>query len=150
MLAAMLVSTFMVLLTVAIHYEGFLLISRLLARITLAGRRAVFVSVTGLFALHTVEVWLYALAYAALGQLEGPQFRGEFEGTVLDYLYFSATSYTSLGLGDVYPQGTMRLLTGVEALNGLVLIGWSASYSYLVMQRMWGFPGEPGTRAPAD
>ena len=45
------------------------------------------------------------------------QFQGEFAGTLEDYLYFSATSYTSLGLGDVYPQSGVRLLTGVEALN---------------------------------
>jgi len=150
MLVAMLACTFMVLLTVILHYEGLLLITRVMVRISLAGRRAIIVSVTALFALHTVEVWLYAIAYAALGQLEGPQFSGEFSGTLEDYLYFSATSYTSLGLGDVYPRGAMRLLTGVEALNGLVLIGWSASYSYLLMQRMWGYPGDSATRWPVD
>ena len=150
MLTAMLVSTLMVLLTVTIHYEGLQIISRMLVRITLAGRRAIILSVTGLFALHTVEVWLYALAYAALGNVDGAHFRGEFAGGLADYLYFSATSYTSLGLGDVYPQGGVRLVTGVEALNGLLLIGWSASYSYLVMERIWGFPGGPGPRNRLD
>ena len=150
MLTAMLVSGFMVLVTVIIHYEGLQLISRMLVRITLAGRPAIILSVTGLFALHTVEVWLYALAYLALGHLDHLQFRGEFDGSLADYVYFSATSYTSLGLGDVYPQGGVRLVTGVEALNGLVLIGWSASYSYLVMERIWGFPGGPGPRDRLD
>ena len=150
MLVAMLTSAFMVMLTVTIHYEGLQLISHLLVRITLVGRRAMLVSMTCLFALHTVEVWLYALAYAVLGHLDGEQFRGEFAGTIQDYLYFSATSYTSLGLGDVYPQGGVRLVTGVQALNGLVLIGWSASYSYLLMERLWGFPGGHGQRNRLD
>ena len=150
MLTAMLVSTLMVFATVIIHYEGLQLISRLLVRITLVGRRAVIVSVTGLFALHTLEVWLYAIAYALLGHLRHLEIHGEFAGNLADYLYFSATSYTSLGLGDVYPQGGVRLVTGVEALNGLLLIGWSASYSYLVMERLWGFPGGPAPRDRLD
>jgi hypothetical protein len=35
------------------------------------------------------------------------------------------------------PDGVLRLLAGVEALNGLLLIGWSASYTYLAMERFW-------------
>jgi hypothetical protein len=46
-------------------------------------------------------------------------------------------SYTSLGLGDVYPQGGVRLLTGVEALVGLLMIAWSASFTYLSMEKYW-------------
>ena len=142
MFQAMAVSTFMVLLTVIVHYEGLQIISRLLLRFALVGRPAIIGSIICLFALHTIEVWLYALAYLVMAQFEGGQFSGEFADTLHDYLYFSATSYTSLGLGDVYPQGATRLVTGVEALNGLVLIGWSASFSYLVMERLWGFAGQ--------
>jgi hypothetical protein len=29
------------------------------------------------------------------------------------------------------------LLAGAEALNGLLLIGWSASYTYIAMERFW-------------
>ena len=32
----------------------------------------------------------------------------------------------------------MRLVAGVESLNGLVLIGWSASFTYLTMEEFWG------------
>ena len=150
MLEAMAISTFMVLLTVIIHYEGLQLISRLQLRIALVGRPAIIGSITCLFALHTLEVWLYALAYLIMVQFHVGQFSGEFAGSIQDYLYFSATSYTSLGLGDVYPHGAVRLVTGVEALNGLVLIGWSASYSYLVMERLWGFPGDRRSHRRVD
>lgn len=52
-------------------------------------------------------------------------------------LYFSAETYSSLGYGDVVPGGDLRLLAGVEVLNGLLLIGWSASYTYIAMERFW-------------
>jgi len=58
-------------------------------------------------------------------------------------LYFSAETYTSLGFGDLTPAGPLRLLSGVEALNGLVLIGWSASFTYIAMERFWNL-------SPAD
>ena len=53
------------------------------------------------------------------------------------YLYFSAETYTTIGLGDIYPLGPLRLITGIEALNGLLLIGGSASFTYLAMQKFW-------------
>ena len=52
-------------------------------------------------------------------------------------MYFSAETYTSLGFGDLTPNGPVRLLAGVEALNGLLLIGWSASFTYISMERFW-------------
>ena len=55
-------------------------------------------------------------------------------------MYFSAATYTSLGFGDLTPTGPVRLLAGVEALNGLLLIGWSASFTYLSMERFWVSP----------
>jgi len=53
-------------------------------------------------------------------------------------IYFSAETFTSLGFGDLTPVGPVRLLAGVEALNGLLLIGWSASFTYISMERFWG------------
>jgi hypothetical protein len=49
----------------------------------------------------------------------------------------SAETYSSLGFGDVIPFGAIRLVAGVEALNGLLLIGWTASYVYIAMERFW-------------
>lgn len=43
----------------------------------------------------------------------------------------------AVGYGDVVPSGELRLLAGVEALNGLLLIGWSASYTFIAMERFW-------------
>ena len=52
-------------------------------------------------------------------------------------LYFSAQNYTSLGYGDIVPGGPLRLMTAVEALHGLLMIGWTASFAYVAMERFW-------------
>jgi len=52
-------------------------------------------------------------------------------------LYFSFTVYTTVGFGDIYPQGELRFLTGIESLTGLVLITWTASFLYVKMTRYW-------------
>ena len=44
----------------------------------------------------------------------------------------------AFGFGDVYPVGQMRLLAGIEALTGLLMISWTASFTYLEMGRHWG------------
>jgi len=62
---------------------------------------------------------------------------GHLEGDLLDYVYFSLATYTTLGVGDLHLCGAMRLIVVVESLNGLVLIGWSASFTYLTMEELW-------------
>lgn len=137
---AMLTSTVMVLVTVFVHYECLNLLSRFMHNRVPLSRAHILVVIIGVFAAHTIEVWLYAGAFYLLDLwAPGMGIAGHLDGSALDYLYFSTVSYTSLGLGDLYPLGALRLLTGVEALNGLLLIGWSASFTYLVMQRSWRF-----------
>ena len=62
---------------------------------------------------------------------------GNFGGSLLDCVYFSFTTYTTLGFGDVVPHGDLRYLTGLESLTGLLLITWTASFLYLEMTRYW-------------
>ncbi len=116
------------------------LTSALLPKLTFALRARVVFVVFAAFVAHTIEVWLYACAYYVFFEvlgLGGFGGIGEISGDWRDYVYFSAVTYTSLGLGDVFPLGQARLIAGVEALNGLVLIGWSASFTYLTMEKFW-------------
>jgi len=76
------------------------------------------------------------------GRSSGSTLTGPGGFTLANSLYFSAETYTSLGFGDLIPIGPLRLLAGAEALNGLVLIGWSASFTYIAMERFWS-PGDP-------
>lgn len=93
------------------------------------------------FAAHLIEVVFYALGLALLdhagrGSLQGAIVRGP--GWFTDHFYFSIAAYTTLGLGDIVPSGDIRILAGIESLNGLVLVSWSASFTYLIMERLWG------------
>ena len=58
-------------------------------------------------------------------------------GGWIDAVYLSTVTYTTVGYGDLIPQGPLRLLLGVEALSGFLLVTWSASFTYLEMQRNW-------------
>jgi hypothetical protein len=90
------------------------------------------------FVAHAVEIGLYAVATFALIRFRDVgALSGEQTTTFLDCLYFSAETYTSLGLGDIAPLGPVRLLAGVEALNGLLMIAWTASFTYLSMEKFW-------------
>lgn len=138
MLIAMLACVVLVLGTILIHYEVLRLASNHVQDLPIAARFRIVPVVVAAFIGHTLEVWLYGFAYWALsghfglGGIKG----GEAIG-IEEYIYFSAVSYTSLGFGDLVPVGHMRLLAGVEGLNGLILIGWSASFTYLAMVRYW-------------
>jgi len=139
MIAAMGAAALLVLITILIHYEVLRFTSEHLADLPLPPRPRIVGVVLAAFAAHTVEVWLYGAAYWLLTLHLG---LGSFGGQppvtgFQDCLYFSAVTFTSLGLGDLYPISHARLIAGVEALNGLVLIGWSASFTYLAMQRYW-------------
>lgn len=94
-----------------------------------------------LFGLHLFEVLIYAVAIlahevAGFGQLAGEV--GHSASSFADHFYFSIASYTTLGIGDIQPLGSLRLISGVEALNGLILVAWSASFTYLAMEKFWG------------
>ncbi len=124
--------------TVLLHYEALRMTGKLLPRLPIRPRQRVLVVIAVCFTAHLVEIALYAVVFAALHAREGfGTIEGEFAATALDFFYLSITSYTTLGVGDAYPTGAIRILAGVEALNGFLLITWSASFTYLMMQRYW-------------
>jgi len=86
-----------------------------------------------------------AALFALVSWLGAGILAGSAGGSLAGFLYFSAETYTSLGFGDLTPVGPVRLLAGTEALNGLLLIGWSASFAHLAMERYWN----SGTAGPA-
>ena len=81
-----------------------------------------------LIALHTVEVFLWAVLLRFLpdGGLSSLE----------EAMYFSFATFTTLGYGDITLQEPWRLLTGVEALNGVLLIGWSTALSFAVIGKI--------------
>lgn len=126
-------------LTTTLHYEVLgLLNARLGALQSVPSRAKLLVVMFSAFAAHAAEIALYGLAlFLLLHHLDVGSLSGAGGATFANCLYFSAETYTSLGFGDSVPLGPVRLLAGTEALNGLLLIGWSASYAYLAMERFW-------------
>ncbi|MEM1262058.1 MAG: potassium channel family protein [Pseudomonadota bacterium] len=124
--------------SVLVHYEALSALNSLLNRLH-SPRIALLVAMGGLLFAHIVEIWLYGGAYALamsvfeLGQLEYYATTPEW----YDPVYFSAMVYTTVGFGDIVPVGPMRLLVATEALVGLSLITWSASFAFLQMQKVW-------------
>lgn len=113
--------------TVLWHTVGLILLSRWVAiwsrwlrlhRHSIGRIVALMTTVLGLFLLHTVEIWSWAVAYVALGAING------FEHA----LYFSTVSFSTVGYGDVRPAIEWRQFAALESIDGFILIGWSIAY----------------------
>ena len=135
MLLTFALATFMVGLTVTIHFGGLLGLLWLLRgsghrfrpQESAAGHGAVTVIVVlGLVGIHTAAGSPYAVAYMGVGALH------DFEAA----LYFSTTSFTTIGYGDVVLDHKWRLVGAIEGANGLLLFGWSTAFLISVTGRM--------------
>ncbi|MFV8818803.1 potassium channel family protein [Haliea sp. E17] len=122
---------------VMIHYEALYQLTRLLPKLGIPHRMRIVLGVFAALTAHAAEVWVFALSYYWMDQSGWGALEGALEGSFMDYVYFSFTIYTTLGVGDIVPHGDIRYLTGLESLTGLVLITWSASFLYLEMTRYW-------------
>jgi hypothetical protein len=144
MALAVTISLTLVLVTVLIHYEGLRLVSHgLRPSDATQNRRKVVLAILWIFLIHIVEISIYAVGFwFADIVVDIGNFAGAHRTVLLDYFYFSAEAFSTLGLGDIYPVGPLRLIASVEPINGLVLIGWSTSFTFLSMQRYWFFDGE--------
>ncbi len=132
------VNVFLTAAAVWIHYEALHLMADRMMQLTHRRRIHLLMSVFGALFAHVIEIALYGLAFyllvlsGDLGSLIGA------DGPSLsDCLYFSISNYTSLGMGDIQPEGPLRFVAGLEALTGLVLITWTASFLFLEMQKIW-------------
>jgi Ion channel len=127
-----------VFLSVGLHFEVLSNCHRLLALVSHRRRPRVLLLIIVILLTHVAEIWLFAFGYYFLVQHGG---LGALTGAPLarlpDYTYFSAVVYTTVGFGDVIPTGAIRFMAGMEALTGIVMITWSASFTSLEMARDW-------------
>jgi hypothetical protein len=126
MIATLLVGTGLIATTVVIHTFGLIAVTRgmsLMTGILRMDRRrsriaALIAAALGIFAVLTLEIWLWAACYYVLGVT------GDFETA----LYFSAATFSTVGYGDVVASADWRLLAALEGVSGFMLIGWSTAY----------------------
>jgi hypothetical protein len=149
--AAVGISVFLVITTFLLHYTVFRWLSGGMSNFAITAERRILIIWLLTLSAHVAEVALYAAAYAfgertlEIGSLDGLQIVEP-----LDYFYFSIVAYTSLGMGDIVPSDHLRFITGIETLNGLLLIAWSASFICIAMAKLWSWRTcvEPERRKP--
>lgn len=121
--------------TVVVHLVGLLFLLRLLQLHT---RRApslhpfldqaavILGAAFGLFVLHAVEIWAYAAFYMAVREVPSLE----------DALYFSTSTYATIGYGDILLSPRWRILGAIEGANGVILLGWSTAFFVSIVQRL--------------
>ena len=123
---------------VLLQYEGLVFVWRSLARYGGARRAKVVYAILSVILIHVLEIWVFGVTIWALlwwpaaGELSGPEYADIFE-----CVYLSAVTFSTVGFGDIAPVGPIRFLSATEALCGFVLITWSASFTYLEMEKFW-------------
>ena len=128
-------ATGMVGITVLIHFWGLILLLRIMDRTgprlradksPLGQAGLLLVVVFGIFGLHTLEIWLYAVVYLGLGALPALE----------PALYFSTVTFVALGYGDIVLGSQWRMISAIEAANGVILIAWSTAFLFSVTARL--------------
>ncbi len=138
MLASILIISGLVALTVVIHYEMLRLLWVYIPRLKIKHRVRVIIGVFGTICAHIIEVWVFGLAfYLMISYGDFGTLQGSFDGSLTDAVYFSFTNYTTLCYGDIEPGWQLRFLAGMEAITGLSLITWSASFMFMEMMKFW-------------
>ena len=87
------------------------------------------ITVLGVFLTHIVQIWIWALLFYYLEPNTLPTFEAA--------LYFSTSSFTTVGFGDVYLDENWRLLSSFEAANGFILFGWSTAFIFEILSKLY-------------
>jgi hypothetical protein len=131
----------LVVATVFIHTGGTVLLKQRLGKLRSRGwirmgRVLVFLpsSVGFLLILHILHVLLWQWAY--LEVLDIPEL-----DTFEESIYFSIVTYTTLGYGDIVIAGPWRILGGIQAMNGILMFGWSTALLFDMISRINELPG---------
>jgi hypothetical protein len=140
MLESILVSILLVAITVVIHAYGTTRWMHFMKRRFVgadhnfkAGKSlpAIIWTAVTLMMLHVVEVVVWAVTYLLLSPITSLD---TFEKAT----YFSMVTFTTLGYGDItLPEHEWRMMSGIEALNGILLVGWTTAFLFAVVQRTW-------------
>jgi hypothetical protein len=138
MLINVLLGLFIIGLTVVIQAQGtnywlqkFITVQKRLSRERFKKRtvRILIATSSFLITLHLIQASLWALLYLFLPGITEFQ---SFEKAI----YFSLVTFTTLGYGEITIDSANRILAGLEAINGIMLIGWSTAFMFFVYQEI--------------
>lgn len=132
------IATGMVMATVLIHGVGLLTLARVLriegteeevehmSPTSVRGVIFTFALVLGLFVIHGIEIWLYALLYIGAGALPD----------LHTAVYFSTITYGTIGYDDEGLARGWQLVAAIEGINGILLMGWSTAFFVSLVARL--------------
>ncbi len=150
-------SMLVIAITSLITYEILRIVWNYLPGMVITPRLRVLLIIIPIFSAHIISIWIYALTYflvenlTSFGTLTGTVESAAFSyKSFADRLYFSASTYTSLGIGDIMPSSDLRMLASAEVLNGLVMIGRTISFTYLAMEKFWMLPHKHNVKKSND
>ena len=138
LIAQLFIGCFMIGLTVVIHAVA---LDRLVALLKKLGPKSfkllhnhweiplMVITVLGVFLAHFIQIWLWALLFHYLE----PEILHDLETA----LYFSTSSFTTVGFGDIFLNKDWRLLSSFEAANGFLLFGWSTAFIFEVIYKLY-------------
>ena len=132
MLSQLTIGSALVVVTVLVHGVSLDIILRTLRAIgmeTLTRWRLLSLSllVLAVFSAHLIEIWIWAVFYFFIEEI--PTFKTA--------LYFSTSSFTTVGYGDLTLSEEWRLLGSMESANGMILFGWSTAFIFTVIHRIY-------------
>ena len=139
MLLPIIISLAIITVTIFIHGVGtawwlnYLLQKHNFVKLQIFGfaRSMRILSVTAVFLmlLHYLEIAVWAAIYLVIPQLDKLSHWEEA-------IYFSTVTYTTLGYGDITLPPVWRIMSGFEAMNGILMFGWSTAMFYAVVQKI--------------
>jgi len=146
-IAISLISALVISINSLITYEILREVWKVLPKMRVSPRLRVILIIIPIFAIHMASIWIYAIVYflvsnfTSIGKftLAGKVVGIGYQGFV-ECLYFAGATYTSLSLGSISPTDNLRMLACAEVLNGLVMLGWTISFTYLTMEKFWTLP----------
>jgi hypothetical protein len=132
MLSQLTYGAVLIAITVLVHavcLEGMIKLWRAISMEIKARWRVIAISllVTGIFATHIIEIWVWAIFYFFVEEIR----------TWESALYFSTSSFTTLGYGDLTLSEDWRLLGSIEGINGMILFGWSTAFIFAGVRRIY-------------
>jgi hypothetical protein len=133
MLPNILLGTLMMIVTTGVHSVFTIISLRVLSRWLHSRHNGHPFNAIGLiagtilmfFVAALVEVGMWAGAYLALGAIED----------AATSIYYSMVTFTTLGYGDVVLSDRWRLLSSLEAANGIIMFGWTTAVVMAVVQQ---------------
>ena len=136
MLNILLITGMAVVLAIGVHFTTLLLSTKIIGQFHGAHPGSIVLALSLAIIAHLFEILIFAIALHIMLSHGLIEFSIE-SPTFLDIFYFSGTTYTTVGYGDIVLIDDGRLLAVIESVMGLVLIAWTASFTYYEMNRKW-------------